>query len=219
MRDPRSIGGSCLAAAAVTFWLAWFLMPMPGTADVEFILSQVGATQERVWLSVAVQMVSSALFVPGLLAFVLAEELRASRLGFVAASLAGIGVTGFAADAIYHLLAYEMVQPGVDRAAMVPLMTRFQTADLVFVAPQLLLLLLGLGLVSLAASRGGLVTRANPRLHLLALVLAIVGGVAANATGQGRRLVALCVLGLFSFAVSGVGVALARPRHARALRS
>lgn len=153
---------------------------------------------------------------PGLLAFVSAEELRGSRLGFAAASLAGIGATGLAADAIYHLLAYEMVQPGTPREAMLPLMTRFQSADLVFVAPQLVALLLGLGLVSLAASRAGLVSRANPLLHLLALALAVVGGVVANAAGQGRRLVALGVLGLFSFAVAGVGAALARPRDGSA---
>ena len=103
-----------------------------------------------------------------------------------------------------------MVQPGIARAAMIPLMTRFQSADLVFVAPQLLALLVGLGLVSLAASRAGLVPRANPRLHVLALALAVVGFAVANAIGQGRRLVALCVLGLFSFAVAGVGAALAR---------
>ena len=215
MRHIPGIGGACLSAAAISFWLAWFLMPMPGTTDVAFILTQVGATPERVWLSVAVQMLSSALFVPGLLAFVVAVARRGSRLGFVAASLAGIGATGFAADAIYHLLAYEMVQPGVARDAMIPLMARFQSADLVFVAPQLLALLLGLGLVSLEASRAGLVPRANPRLHLGALGLAVVGGVVANATGQGRRPLALTVLALFSLAVAWVGVGLARSRAGR----
>ena len=215
MRDVQSLGGACLVAAAFSFWLAWFLMPMPGTTDVAFILEQVAATPERVGLSIAVQLVSSALFVPGLLAFVQACGLRESRLGFAAASLAGIGATGFAADAIYHLLAWEMVQPGVARDAMLPLMARFQSADLVFIAPQLLALAIGLGLLSLAASRAGLVPRANPRLHLAALALAIVGGAVANATGQGRRAVALTVLALFSLAVAWIGVGLARGRAER----
>lgn len=206
----RRIGGACLAGAALTFWLAWFLMPMPGTTDVAFILEQVGATPDRVWLSVAVQMISSALFVPGLLAFALAPELRGSALAFAAASLAGVGATGFAADGIYHLLAYEMVRPGIDREAMLPVMARFQAEDLVFVAPQLLALLLGLGLVSLAAARARLVPRANPRLHLAALALALGGGLAAGAIGQGRRALALGVLALFSLAVAWVGVALGR---------
>ena len=220
MTDSRRFGGACLVGAAFAFWLTWLLMPMPGTTDVAFILEQVGATPERVWCSVALQIVCSALFVPGLLAFVSAPELRGSPLAFASASLAGIGATGFAADAIYHLLAYEMVRPGIARDAMVPLMTRFQTADLIFVAPQLLALLLGLGLASLAAARAHLVPRANPFLYLAALVLAIGGGGLAGAIGQGRRAVALGVLALISLAVAWVGVALARgATESGALRS
>jgi len=210
MPGSRRIGGACLVGAALSFWLAWFLMPMPGTTDVAFILDQVGAAPDRVWLSVAVQLLSAALFVPGLLAFVLEVERRSPRLGFAAASLSGIGATGFAADAIYHLLAYEMVRPGVSRDVMLPLMARFQSADLIFVAPQLLALLVGLGLASLAASRAGLVPRANPWLHIVALGVAVFGGLVAHATGAGRRLVALCVLGVFSLAVAWVGIGLAR---------
>jgi len=61
------IGGTCLVAAALSFWLAWFLIAMPGTSDGALILTQVGVTPKRVWLSVAAQRLSSALFVPGLL--------------------------------------------------------------------------------------------------------------------------------------------------------
>jgi len=207
---PRRVGGICLVGAAALFWLCWFWMPLPGTTDVELILSGVSASAERVWLSVAAQLLSSALFVPGLLAFVMAPELRESRLAFLAASLSGIGATGLAADAIYHLVAYEMVRPGVARDAMVPVMTRLQSQDLAFVAPQLLALLLGLGLVSLAASRAGLVPRANPRLHVAALAFGFAGGMAAAFSGHGRRAVALCVLALFSVAVAWVGAGLAR---------
>jgi len=146
MPDSRSIGGACLVGAALSFRLAWFLMPMPGTSDVAFILAKVGATPERVWLSVSVQTIPAALFVPG-------------------------------------LLAYEMVQPGVARDAMLPLMARFQSADLIFFTPQLLALAIGLG-------------------------LAVVGGALATATGQGLRPVALSVLALFSFAVAWVGAGL-----------
>ncbi|MGH2897081.1 MAG: hypothetical protein ACRDMZ_00280 [Solirubrobacteraceae bacterium] len=218
--DPRRFGGVCLVGAAVTFWLTWFLMPMPGTTDVVFILAQVGATPERVWWSVAAQLVSSALFVPGLLAFAAAPELRGSPLAFVSASLAGIGATGFAADAIYHLLAYEMTRPEIARDAMVPVMTRFQSQDLVFVAPQLLLLLLGFLLLSVCAARARLVPRTNPGLYLAALVLALGGGLLAGAIPQGRRAVALGVLALISLSVSWVGVALARgASEPHALRS
>lgn len=210
MSDSRRFGGVCLIAASISFFLAWLLMPMPGTTDVAYILENVAKTTDRVWLSVAIQLVSSALFVPGILAFVTTEELRGSRQGFAAASLAGVGATGLAADAIYHLLAYEMVQPGIPRDAMIPLMTRFQREDLVFVAPQLVALLLGLAGMSLVASRSGVVSRANPMLHAFALGIALAGGALVAALGAGRRGVALAVLAAFSTAVAGLGAALAR---------
>jgi hypothetical protein len=214
MHGVRAFGGGCLVAAAVTFWLAWLLMPMPGTTDVAYILENVAATPERVWLSVGVQMLSSALFVPGLLAFVASPALRDSTLAFAAATLAGIGVTGLAADAIYHLLAYEMVQPGISREAMLPLMARFQREDLVFVAPQLLALVLGAGSMSLAAMRAGTVSKLNPALYAVALGVSIAGGTLASALGQGRRVVALVVLAIVSAAIAWLGVALARDSSA-----
>jgi hypothetical protein len=210
------VGGLCLVFAAITFWLAWLLMPMPGTTDVAFILDQVAATPERVWLSVAVQTASSALFVPPLLVLARADGVGDSWPGFAALSLAGIGATGLAADAIYHLLAYEMVLPGIDRAAMVPVMARFQAEDLVFVAPQLLALLLGLALLAFVAARAGLVSRAAPRLQLAALALALAGGVAVSvAGGAGRRALAMTVLGLFSLSLAWLGAALAGPGEKR----
>src|SRR5512139_3459302 len=75
------IGGVCLVGAALTFWLAWFLMPMPGTTDVAFILEQVAATPERVWLWVGVQILSAALFIPGLLALARVSGIGDSSLG------------------------------------------------------------------------------------------------------------------------------------------
>jgi len=99
---------------------------------------------------------------------------------------------------------------------MLPVMARFQSADPIFVASQLLALLVGLGLVSRAASRAGLVPRANPRLHLAALALALAGGAATRAAGQGQRGVALALLALFSLAVAWVGLALAQADRERA---
>jgi hypothetical protein len=205
------LGGVCLVGAAITFWLAWFLMPMPGTTDVAFILEQVAATPERVWLSVGAQTVSAALFVPGLLALARARGVGDSTAGFAALSLAGIGATGLASDAIYHLLAYEMTLPGIDRAAMVPVMARFQAQDLVFVAPQLLALLVGLAWLAFVAARAGAASRLAPRLVLAALALALAGGIAVRAAGgSGRRALALGVLALFSLSIAGLGAGLAR---------
>jgi len=212
MGSVARFAGFCWLGAAVAFWLAWFLMPLPGTTDAAFILEQVGAARVQVYWSVALQLVSSALFVPALLGLTSLTPLRDSRPGFVAAALVGVGVTGFAADAIYHLLAYEMSLPGVAREAMLPVMERFQSADLVFVAPQLLFLLGGVGFLGWVAARAGAASPRLPRVLAGALALLVVGGVAVRALGTGRRELALAVLALFSVAVNQLGWGLRRAR-------
>ncbi|HKC51760.1 MAG TPA: hypothetical protein VKF60_13265 [Myxococcota bacterium] len=67
MSSLARIAGGCWVGAAISFWLAWFLMPLPGTTDAALILEEVGAMSERVFWSVALQLISSALFVPALL--------------------------------------------------------------------------------------------------------------------------------------------------------
>jgi hypothetical protein len=212
MAGPVSrVAGACLVGAAISFWLAWWLMPLPGTTDTAFILEQVGATRARVFASVAVQVVSGALLVPGLLGLTAATPLRGSTAAFAAASLVGIGATGLAADAIYHLLAFEMTAPGVIREAMVPVMDRFQSADLVFVAPQLLALLAGVGWLCALAPRVGLAPRARLWI-VLALAAALLGAVAVRAAGLPRRVVAMTVLAGFSLALAELGASLWRAR-------
>jgi len=192
-------------AGAAAFFAAWYLMPLPGTTDAAFILEQVGAAGARVFWSSALQVVSAALLVPPLLALIGSAELRNSAAAFGFASLAGIGATGLAADAIYHLLAFEMTLPGVPREPMLPLMERFQGPDLVFVAPQLLAFVLGFGLLTGSAARAGLASRVSPRLALAALAVGVVGGAAVRAAGSGRRAVALGVLALFSLSLAELG--------------
>lgn len=204
--------GACLVAAGISFWLAWFLMPLPGTTDPAFILEAVGATPASVWWSVAVQLLCSALLVPGALGVARAEPLCRSGAAFAAASLVGIGATGFAADAIYHLLAYEMTLPGVAREAMLPVMARFQSADLAFIVPQLVALIAGVAWLAALSARAGVTTRLAPRLLWIALGIAVVGGVAARAAGDGRRAVALGALAAFSLAIAELGRGLMRAR-------
>jgi hypothetical protein len=204
--------GACLVAAAFTFWLAWFLMPLPGTTDVAFIFEQVGAARERVFWSVALQVLSAALFVPGILGLMGSDALRSSGAAFWGAALVGIAATGSAADAIYHLLAFEMTAPGVTREAMLPVMERFQSADLVFVTPQLLALLPGTALLAWVSARTGFAPRRTPRWLLLALAVAVLGGIAVRAAGLPRRLVAVTVLGLLSLTLAELGASLWRAR-------
>jgi len=204
--------GVCLVAAGISFWLAWFLMPLPGTADAAFILEQVGAASASVYASVAVQVVCAALFVPGLAGLILDPRLRDSPGAFFGASLAGVGVTGFAADAIYHLIAYEMSLRGVARDAMLPVMERLQGGDLVFVAPQLGALFIGTGWLAVAAARAGVAPRRAWLELALAPALGLLGALAVVSLGAPRRLVALSALGLYSLAVAELGAALWRPR-------
>jgi len=208
----RRVSGACLVLAGITFWLAWFLMPLPGTTDAAFILEQVGANRAHVFASVAVQVLSGALFIPGLLGFAVAPGLRDSARGFAALSLVGIGATGLAADAIYHLLAFEMSAPGVAREAMLPVMERFQSGDLVFVAPQLLALVAGVALLAWAAAAAGLAPARTPRWLLLALVTALAGGALVRAFGFPRRGVALSVIGLVAVTIAELGASQWRTR-------
>lgn len=213
MSGPVSrVAGACLVGAAISFWLAWFLMPLPGTTDTAFILEQVEKTRGRVFWSVAVQILSSALFVPGLLGLFAATSLRGSSGAFAAASLVGIGATGLAADAIYHLLAFEMTAPGVTREAMVPVMDRFQSADLAFVGPQLIALVAGGGWLVWLSARAGVAPRRAPLWVGLTLAAAVVGAVLVNAAGLPRRVVAMTVLGCFSLALAELGASLWRAR-------
>jgi hypothetical protein len=212
MGRTRGFAGACLVGAGITFWLAWFLMPLPGTTDAAFILEQVGAASGSVFASVAIQMICCALFVPGLAGLLLTPQLCDSTAIFAGVSLAGIGVTGFAADAIYHLVAFEMSRPGISRDAMLPVMERLQSSDLAFIAPQLLALLAGVAVLAARAARSGLAARRVPRELWLGLALAVVGGAAVRALGSGRRALALAVLALFSLAIAELGVALSRAR-------
>ena len=97
------VAGLVWVFAAVTFWAAWFLMPDAGTADPAHILAAVRAHRAGVRWSVAVQIVSSAAFVPAVV-FTRHGSTRA-RVG---ACLVLVGAMGMAMDAVYHLAAYYM---------------------------------------------------------------------------------------------------------------
>src|SRR5690348_15161219 len=100
--------GVVLIFAAVTFWLAWFLMPDAGTNDAAHILVAIRAARDSVLWSIIVQLTSSAAFVP---AVVFARP--TSPRSLAGASLVLIGAMGMAMDAIYHLAAYYMTADGV----------------------------------------------------------------------------------------------------------
>ena len=211
MRDwSAKTTGAALIAAATAFLLGWLLMPGVGVTDATRILDAVGANRGAVLLSSVVHLVSAAAFavaVPGLAA-IAAGRGRALEL---AAPLLAVGACAISADAIFHFVAYEMTASGTDRVQMRPVMERLQSTDLAFLMPLVLAFFLGAGALAGGASRAGLVSRWNPRLHGLAVATAVVGGALLGPRGGGR-VVGLLVLALVSASLAWVGAALVRGR-------
>jgi hypothetical protein len=196
--------------AAALFWLAWALMPAVGITDAARILELVGQHTARVRASVAAQLLSAALYAPALVGIVATRRLRRVRMVRVGAILLAIGAMGSAADAVFHLLAAEMVAPGVDRAAMLPVMARMQGAGLLYIAPLILCFFAGSAVLALGFARAGTAPRACAWLLAAALGLALVGGPLASGNPGAARAVGLGVLGLVGGSQAWLGLALGR---------
>jgi hypothetical protein len=129
--------------------------------------------------SVIAQLVSAACYAPALVGVARLPEAAGRRSLVAGAVLLLIGAMGSAADAILHLLAVEMVAPGIDRTAMVPVMERMQGPNLVLLAPLILAFFVGSLVLAIGFVRAGLVSRWNPWLFALAPpALALGGGLA-----------------------------------------
>lgn len=206
----QRFAGAALLLAAALFWLAWALMPGVGITDAGRILELVGEHAARVRVSVAAQLLSAACYAPALVGIVATRRLRRQRAVRAGAILLSIGAMGSAADAVFHLLAAEMVAPGVDRAAMLPVMARLQGAGLLYIAPLILCFFAGSAVLALGFVRAGAAPRASVLLLLAALALAVVGGPLASGADAAARAVGLGVLGLVSASQVWLGLALGR---------
>lgn len=202
--------GVSLFAAAALFWLSWLLMPGVGITDAGRILELVGQHAGCVRVSVIAQLLSAACYAPALVGIVATRHLRRQRAIRAGAILLSIGAMGSAADAVFHLLAVEMVGAGIDRAAVLPVMERMQGAGLLLIAPLILAFFVGSWVLALGFVRAGVVPRGNPRLIVLALALAVIGGPLAAGSAGLARAVGLAVLGLVSASQAWLGLALWR---------
>lgn len=194
------VAGVCWIAAAAGFFAAWALMPAVGITDTHEILERVAANAGAVRASVVLQLASAACYAPALVGVARLPEAAQGRALVAGAVLLLIGAMGSAADAVLHLLAVEMVAPGVERAAMVPVMERMQGPNLVLLAPLLASFFLGSLVLALGASRARLVSRWNPGLFMLAVPAAALGG-------------GLALLACVSASQAWLGAALARRRE------
>lgn len=203
------LGGGWLVAASVLFWLSWSLMPGVGVTDTRQILERVATQRDAVWLSVVLQLVSAACFAPPLLTLGRLGHARGSTALRRGAVLLAIGAMGSAADAIYHLLAYYMTAPGMEQEALVPLMEKMQGPGLAVLIPMVLAFFAGAIAVAIGAARIGLVPARNPRLHLVALAVALSAPLWVHGEPARARVVGLTVLGLVALSLAGVGRGLA----------
>jgi hypothetical protein len=201
---------SSLTAAATLFWVSWLLMPGVGVTDAGQIFDLVSSQRSLVLVSVIVQLVSAALYAPGLVAVVASAGEAAPALVRRGAWLLLVGAMGSAADAVLHLLAFAMTTPGLDRASLVRVMTFMQGPGLVIIAPLIAGFFAGGALLSRALAAADVVSPWNVRLHGIALGVAILGGTAAGAGLVPARLVGLAVLGLVAAAQAWIGLALSR---------
>jgi hypothetical protein len=189
--------GVFLVAAALLFWLAWWLMPAVGITDTREIFAHVAAEAGRVRASVIVQLVSAACWAPAAIGIARLPQASAHPSLVAGAVLLAIGAMGSAADAVLHLLAVEMVAPGIDRAAMVPVMERMQGPNLALLGPLIAALFAGTVVLAIGAARAGLLPRRSPWLLALAPAALPVGG-------------GLALLAVVSASQVWLGVALAR---------
>jgi hypothetical protein len=187
-----------LVLAASAFWIAWLLMPGVGVTDAGRIFELVGRHRSRVLASSVLQLASAACYAPALVALA-SGPARARAPGLrLAATWLLVGAMGSAADAVFHLFAYEMTAPGAPQAALLPVMARMQGPGLVWILPLVACFFLGTGLLLRAALRAGPAPGARTVwLGLGALVALLLGLAAAGRIGGGRA-VGLCVLALLS---------------------
>jgi hypothetical protein len=206
MRQTTTAGW--LIAAAVLFWVSWALMPAVGITDAQQILTLVAQQRDAVRLSAILQLVSAACYAPALVGIARANQSHRRPIVEIGAILLLIGAMGSVADAILHLVAYEMTAPDASAAQLVPVMARLQGPDLVLIAPLLLAYLVGALLFAIGFARDRATGTGNPLLFALALVIAILGSQVLAGSLAGQRIVGLIVLALVSISQIWIGIAL-----------
>jgi hypothetical protein len=194
-----------LTLASVGFWLSWLLMPGVGVTDPVRIFELVGSHRPEVLASVVLQLLSAAAYLPGAFALAICESpARAVRVGCV---LLAIGAAGSAADAIFHLVAFEMTAPGSPSEALLGVMKRLQGPDLALLLPFVAAFFAGHAVLAAAVRRRGAAGRLSFRCILFAPVAALVGARVARAGVVSKREVGLVFLGLLCASLIAVALA------------
>jgi hypothetical protein len=177
-------------------------MPGVGVTDTAMIFALVGAHRSSVFASVVLQLSSAAAYAPAAVGLTSATARARERAGAV---LLLVGAMGSAADAIFHLVAYEMTGPGVPLDVVAPVMRRLQGPDLALLLPFVVAFFAGHVLIVMASRTRGPLARASSRVLLLAPVVVAIGAVLVRAGLVEGRVVGLSLLAALSGSLALVG--------------
>lgn len=202
------LAGGLLVTGSATFWVCWALMPMPGTTDPAFILDAVAAARPQVLASCAVQLLSAAAWTVALVLAPGPPGRRGQLAWWGGASLLAVGMTASAADAIYHLAAYELTDPAVPVDVALPVMSRLQGVDLALLLPGVGAFAVGLGVFVLAGIQRELISRASLAWFAAAVVAGV--GRALLPGSAAPRIAALAALACACAPVAWMGWSLVR---------
>jgi hypothetical protein len=211
-RTSRLAAG-CLIVAALLFGVAWYLMPAAGETDTLEIFRIVTPQRGAVLAAALAQLVAAALYVPAMIGIIRNRDVPFASKLWRPASLVIVGTLVLATDAIDHLLAYAMTAPGVDQAAQVDAMQFMQGPALLLIAPLIASFFAGAVWLSVAYANAGAISRRNPALYVVALVIAAGGAVLATVTdGVDARTVGVLTLWTVAAAQVWLGAVLWRER-------
>jgi len=213
MNQQKIIAACTLILAAITFWVAWFLMPDPGTTDTSHILRMVKISRIPVLVSVIVQIISSVLYIVALflLAGILPKQKTSTVAGLI---LLGIGAMGLCADAFFHLLAFFMTDNRISiQQDVVQVMIFMQTTGVVFLIPLLLPLFIGSLVLAIGMKKQSVVSEKPAFIFVLAFCVGIIGAIVVNRImGYQNQVVSLVSLGLFAIGQIWIAFELNRPK-------
>jgi len=196
--NNKNLTGYLLIAAAITFWVSWFLMPDPGTTDADHILKIVKASRVSVLSSVITQIISSVLYVVALFGLATHKSLQ-TKMQLTGIILLAIGAMGLCADAFFHLLAFFMTDDSVNiQADVLSVMKFMQTTGVAFLLPLLLPLFVGSLVLAIGMRAHVKISTSATVMFIVAFSIGIIGGLSSNVFHYTMPGLSLVVLALFA---------------------
>ena len=214
--ETSRVAPTCLIGAAVLFAAAWYLMPVAGETDAQEIFRIVTPQRGAVLAAAIVQLVAATIYVPAMIGIIRNTASPLASKVWRPASILIVGTLGLATDAIDHLLSYAMTAPGVDQGAQVQVMEFMQGPALLLIVPLLASFFVGAVWLSVSYAKAGEISRWNPALYVVALIIAVGGAVLVSTTGVVEaRPVGVATLWTVAAAQLWLGFALWRKRSTR----